>query len=72
MGDDDGPAVARRPVESRAVIEQHDPFVAPADEEPTILGPLAQRDPNAPLDESAEYAVTGAASFDEVLRRARR
>lgn len=53
------------------VIEQRDPF-APPDEEPTILGPLAERDPNAALEESAEYVVTGAVSFDDVLRRARR
>ncbi|HEX9051000.1 MAG TPA: hypothetical protein VF841_10745, partial [Anaeromyxobacter sp.] len=54
------------------MLEQRDPFAPSADDEPTILGPLAERDPNAPLDESAEYAVTGAVTFDEVLRRTRR
>lgn len=38
----------------------------------TALGPLAERDPHAPPDESAEYHVTGAISFDDLLRRARR
>jgi hypothetical protein len=32
---------------------------------------LAQRDPDAPADESAEYRITGASSFDELLRLAR-
>jgi hypothetical protein len=39
---------------------------------PTLQGPLARRDPDAPEDESAEYRVTTALSFDDVLRRARR
>ena len=32
---------------------------------------LAQRDPYAPSDESSEYRITGAVTFDEVLRRVR-
>jgi len=39
---------------------------------PTFGGRLARRDPDAPLDESAEFRVTGAVSFDDILRRARR
>ncbi|HET8542654.1 MAG TPA: hypothetical protein VFL83_22460 [Anaeromyxobacter sp.] len=52
------------------MIQDRDPF-AP-DDDPTVLGPLAERDPDAPLEPSAEYVVTGAVSFDDVLRRARR
>jgi hypothetical protein len=54
------------------VTDDRDPFVSSSEVEPTILGPLAERDPNAPPDTSAEYVVTGAASFDDVLGRARR
>ncbi len=39
---------------------------------PTFIGPLARRDPSARLDESSEYRLTGAISFDDVLRRTRR
>jgi hypothetical protein len=38
----------------------------------TLVGPLAQRDPRLAADESAEVRITGASSFDDVLRRARR
>jgi hypothetical protein len=38
----------------------------------TLFGPLARRDPDAPPEETAEHPITGAASFDDVLRRARR
>lgn len=59
-----------------------DPFAPAAEDDPfaralavdstPASGPLARRDPDAALDESAEYHVAGAASFDDVLRRARR
>jgi hypothetical protein len=39
---------------------------------PTLAGPLARRDPDAPSEESGEYRVTGSVSFDDVLRRVRR
>lgn len=35
-------------------------------------GPLAQRDPDAPIEVSAEYGLSGAVSFDDLLRRAGR
>jgi hypothetical protein len=36
-----------------------------------IGGRLAARDPDAPLDDSAEFPPAGAVSFDDLLRRAR-
>lgn len=54
-------------------VPRHEPVVPPSlDVTPTMDGPLARRDPDAPADESAEYRVTSALSFDDVLRRARR
>lgn len=38
----------------------------------SLSGPLAQRDPLAPPDRTAEIEITGATSFEDVLRRARR
>jgi hypothetical protein len=61
LGDD--PFVRARP----QTADRRGPDVTP-----TVVGPLARRDPDAPLDESGEYRVTGAVSFDEVLGRARR
>jgi hypothetical protein len=54
-------------------VPRREPVVPPSlDVTPTMDGPLARRDPDAPADESAEYRVTSALSFDDVLRRARR
>lgn len=39
---------------------------------PMRAGRLARRDPYAASEESAEYRIPGAASFDDMLRRARR
>jgi len=61
LGDD--PFVRARP----QAADRRGPDVTP-----TVVGPLARRDPDAALDESGEYRVTGAVSFDEVLGRARR
>jgi len=61
LGDD--PFVRARP----QAADRRGPDVTP-----TVVGPLVQRDPDAPLDESGEYRITGAVSFDDVLRRARR
>jgi hypothetical protein len=49
-----------------------DPFADAFGPAPSGPAPLAHRDPDAPLDESAEYLVAGATSIDDVLRRARR
>ena len=37
----------------------------------TIVGPLAQRDPDARSEDSSEFDLTGAASFDDLLRHVR-
>jgi hypothetical protein len=49
-----------------------EPEATSAERTVTLVGPLAQRDPSAAPDESVDLQLTGAASFDEVFRRARR
>ena len=52
-----------------------DPFAptgAPPEVTPTLMGPLARRDPRARADESAEFRVAGESSFDDLLHRARK
>jgi hypothetical protein len=44
---------------------------AGADRSDTLAGPLAQRDPHAPVEESAVFQLSGPTSLDDLLRRAR-
>lgn len=52
------------------MLEERDPFAPPAEIDPAA-GALVERDPDAAPEHSAEYRITGAASFDDVLRGAR-
>lgn len=61
-----------------ATAQRDDPFaraLRPGGGRIEVTGPisarLAERDPDAPLDDSAEVHVTGAVSFDDLLRQAR-